>query len=205
MMESIYTIGHSTHTMERLIQLLEQHHVTALADVRSQPYSRMNPQFNREVLKTSLRQAGIAYVFLGQQLGARAEDPACYRDGRVQYDLLARTEPFREGLRRLQEGAQTHRIALMCAEKEPLHCHRTILISRHLVEAGLDVRHILADGEIEDHRHAMSRLVKLLKLQGDDLFRSPEEIEELAYRLQGEAMAFQAPSDEGRRKVPHVR
>jgi uncharacterized protein (DUF488 family) len=201
MVECVYTIGHSTHTAEKLIQLLEQHQVTALADVRSRPYSRMNPQFNREALKSNLRQAGIAYVFLGKELGARAEDPACYRDGRVQYDLLAKTEPFREGLRRLQDGAKTHRIALMCAEKEPLHCHRTILISRHLVDAGLDVRHILADGRIEDHQEAMSRLVRMLKLEGDDLFRSTEQIEEVAYRLQGQALAYEEPPREHRRRA----
>src|SRR5260370_36793628 len=117
MAEHVYTIGHSTHSTEKLIQLLAGHGVTALADVRSQPYSRINPQFNRESLRTELKTAGIAYVFLGRELGARAEDRGCYIDGQVQYDLLARTPLFQKGLTRIAQGISGHRVALMCAEK----------------------------------------------------------------------------------------
>src|SRR5437870_5320444 len=97
----VLTIGHSTHSMDAFIALLRQHGVTALADVRSAPFSRFNPQFNKEALKHSLKAHGIKYVFLGRELGARSPDRACYENGRVQYARLARTESFHAGLDRV--------------------------------------------------------------------------------------------------------
>ena len=101
MSHTVYTIGHSNGTMERLIKLLRQHSITAVADVRSQPYSRFNPQFNRNALADSLKDERLEYVFLGNELGARSDDPSCYRDGRAQYSLIARTEVFERGIVRL--------------------------------------------------------------------------------------------------------
>lgn len=192
MQEAVFTIGHSTHPQERFIALLHQHGITALCDVRSKPYSRVNPQFNREELRQSLRACGIVYVFLGKELGARSEDPACYVQGRVQYDRLAHTELFRYGLERVQEGMKKYRLALMCAEKEPLECHRTILVARHLAALGLDVRHIHADGRLESHADALSRLARMLNLPEHDMFRSREELLEDAYRRQEERIAYES-------------
>src|SRR5262249_40063791 len=145
MRHPVFTIGHSTHSSEGFLALLRLHGVTAVGDVRSAPYSRFNPQFNRETLSESLRRADIKYVFLGEALGARSKDSSCYVNGRVQYRCLARTDLFKGGIERVARGAEEYAIALMCAEKEPLDCHRTLLVSRALVERGLVVRHILAD------------------------------------------------------------
>lgn len=186
----IFTVGHSTNTFERLASLLKLHQVTAVADVRSQPYSRINPQFNREPLKKALREGGLSYVFLGAELGARSTDPSCYIDGRVQYDLLAKTGLFQRGLERLQKGMAKHRIAIMCAEKEPLVCHRTILVSRHLRDRGISVAHILENGTLEDHDSAVDRLLKMLQIADQDMFRSRAEIVSLAYSLQAEKIAY---------------
>src|SRR4051794_8116259 len=98
------TIGHSTHSAARFVELLRQHHVTAVADVRSSPYSRHVPQFNRETLRSMLRENEIHYVFLGKELGARSTDPSCYVDGRVQYGRLATTSEFMEGIARILAG-----------------------------------------------------------------------------------------------------
>ncbi|MGH8249032.1 MAG: DUF488 family protein [Gammaproteobacteria bacterium] len=193
---SIYTIGHSTHPVEWFVQLLQGHGITAVGDVRSAPYSRMNPQFNREALKEALKEAEISYVFLGEELGARSKDPSCYRNGKVDYELLARTEPFRSGLERVQKGAITQRIALMCAEKDPLDCHRTILVARKLVERGLLVNHILSDGSIESHDQSLSRLMQMLRIREDDLFRSREDAIRDAYRKRAEAIAYEEQSDQ---------
>ena len=190
MSETVFTIGHSTHQEERFISLLGQYGITALCDVRSTPYSRVNPQFNREGLRESLRACGIAYVFLGKELGARSEDPACYENGKVKYDRLAMTDLFRQGLERVQEGTRKYRVALMCAEKEPLECHRAILVARHLVDVGFDVQHILGDGGLERHADALSRLVRLLNLPEHDMFHSREEIFSDAYRRQAERIAY---------------
>jgi uncharacterized protein (DUF488 family) len=190
MQEEVFTIGHSTHPQERFIDLLLRHGITALCDVRSQPYSRVNPQFNREELKNSLRRCGIKYVFLGKELGARSENPACYEHGKVQYERLAQTDLFRRGLERVKKGMKDYRLALMCAEREPLECHRTILVARNLVALGVEVRHIHADGKLETHRDTLSRLARMLRLPEDDMFRSGEELLADVYRRQEERIAY---------------
>jgi uncharacterized protein (DUF488 family) len=159
--DTIYTIGHSNHSIEEFISLLNRHGITAVVDVRSEPYSRFNPQFNKEPLEGALATHGIAYVFLGEELGARPVDPTCYENGQVNYERLASSDKFRRGLERLRQGHEKYRIAIMCAEKEPLDCHRTILICRHLRGLGVNIKHILHDGSLEDHRQAESELIRL--------------------------------------------
>jgi uncharacterized protein (DUF488 family) len=186
---TVYTIGHSKHTLDEFAGLLKQHGVTALADVRSAPFSRFNPQFNKDVLARELKARGIKYVFLGRELGARSDDRSCYENGRVQYARLARTELFRQGIERVRRGAGEHRIALMCAEKEPLECHRTLLVARALDEQGVEVMHILGDGRLESHREAMERLLEVTGLPRDDLFRSQAELIAEALKRQEDKVA----------------
>jgi uncharacterized protein (DUF488 family) len=115
-----FTIGHSNHTIETFIELLNQHQVTALADVRSSPYSRRFPQFNQSALKAALKTTNIAYVPLGDNLGARPRDRNCYVEGMARYDLIAATEAFKIGLNRLIQGSEKYQISLMCAEQDPI-------------------------------------------------------------------------------------
>jgi uncharacterized protein (DUF488 family) len=189
----VYTVGHSTHAIEPFIGLLSRHGITAVADVRSSPYSRRNPQFNRENLERSLKNAGIGYVFLGRELGARSEDASCYEDGRVQFSRLASMELFRAGLERVCTAMESHRVALMCAEKEPLDCHRTILVSRALEAEGISIVHMLADGGTETHAAAMQRLLAVTGLSDADLFRSKTELIDEAYARQGARIAYVKP------------
>jgi uncharacterized protein (DUF488 family) len=195
---TVYTIGHSTHSAAEFIELLHRNAIEAIADVRSSPYSRHNPQYNRQTLRGYLGESGIAYVFLGCELGARSEDADCYRDGKVQFDRLAQTPLFQDGLERVKTGARRMSIALMCAERDPLQCHRAILVSRYLVEQGVDVRHILADGGIESHADALRRLKRQLGIPDLDLFGSTEALDADAYRIQGERMAYQRPGEQWR-------
>lgn len=187
---SIFTVGHSTHPFELFLSLIRKHGVTAVADVRSRPFSRFSPQFNRDALDPQLRENGIRYVFLGRELGARSDDPACYEKGRVRYDRLAQTEVFRQGLDRVMAGAREHRIALMCAEKEPLECHRTLLVARALHDRGVDVSHILAGGSLEAHAGAMRRLHGVTGVPLTDLFRTPAELLAEALARQEERVAY---------------
>jgi len=187
---SVLTIGHSNHPVKAFVALLRQHGVTALADVRSAPYSRFAPQFNREALERSLKAHSIKYVFLGRELGARPDDRSCYENGRVQYARLARTDLFHSGLERVVRGANHYRIALMCAEKEPLECHRALLVARALDEVGVSVEHILPDGRLESHGDAMLRLLEVVGLPREDLFRSRRELITLALAQQEERVAY---------------
>jgi uncharacterized protein (DUF488 family) len=189
----ILTIGHSKHPIEQFIGLLGRHGVTALADVRSTPYSHFNPQYHRKALAQSLNLSGIEYVFLGAELGARSSDPACYEGGRVSYARLASTATFQRGIGRLQAGMLSHRIAIMCAEKEPLDCHRTILVARELRQRSIEVAHILANGEIEPHDATLHRLKERLGLAAGDLFAGDETQDAEAYDLQGRRIAYAGP------------
>lgn len=190
MNSDIFTIGHSTQSSTQFLQRLKRHSITAVADVRSAPYSRHNPQFNREELRSTLKAKEIRYVFLGRELGARSDDECCYVNDKVQYSSLAQTELFRAGISRVIEGAESFQIALMCAEKDPLDCHRTILVARELLNLGRNVKHILADGSLEAHSHAMSRLIDQLGLSDQDMFRSAEETVNEAYDKQADRIAY---------------
>lgn len=187
---TVLTIGHSTHSLDVFVKLLRQHGVTALVDVRSTAYSRTNPQFNRETLERDLKAKGIKYVFLGSELGARSNDLTCYENGRVQYARLARTDLFRSGIDRVIRGANEYHIALMCAEKEPLDCHRTLLVARALADLGVVVQHILSDGRLESHEATMERLLKIVGLGHRDMFRSRDDLIAEALVRQEERVAY---------------
>ena len=217
----IFTIGHSNHTIETFIELLHQHQVTALADVRSSPYSRRFPQFNQSALKTALKTANIAYVPLGDNLGARPRNRDCYINGMARYDLIAATEAFKIGLNRLIQGSEKYQISLMCAEQDPIVCHRAILICPHLKNAGLEIYHIHKNGDLESNEDLENRvlkqnhLYKLSKLSADlqspvkqlSLFDlrpiqtiekplSRAELVEKAYQLQSEKVAYTETTDD---------
>ncbi|MBK6581937.1 MAG: DUF488 domain-containing protein [Gammaproteobacteria bacterium] len=186
----VLTVGHSTHTIEAFLALLRQHAVTAIADVRSSPYSRFNPQFNRESLEQILKASGIRYVFLGRELGARSDDLSCYENGQVQYARLARTELFQSGIERVLKGAADLRIALMCAEKDPLDCHRTLLVARALADRGVTIEHVLADGQIESHAATMERLFDVTGMPREDLFHTHAELLQQAISKQESRIAY---------------
>ena len=157
--------------------------------MRSVPYSKANPQFHREELGFSLRKHGIQYLFLGAALGARTRDPNCIVDGRVSFSEVAKSEPFARGIAQVQALAASRRVALMCAEKDHLDCHRTILLSRCLVANGCSVQHILDTGDLESHDDALVRLVAQLNLT-PSLFGSRKELLIAAYRRQEERIAW---------------
>jgi uncharacterized protein (DUF488 family) len=190
MKPTILTVGHSNHDLGHFLQILRANQVTAVADIRSEPYSGYNPQFSREALKSSLEESGIDYVFLGDQLGARPQNPACYKDGKVQYKLMANTPLFRKGLERIVSGSEHHRIAMLCAEKDPLECHRSVLIARELEALGADVSHILEDGSLESQDEAMDRLLKQSGLGEGDLFRTRDQLIEDACARQEQEIAY---------------
>jgi len=196
MQDIVFTIGYSTHDQDHFIDLLKQHGITALCDVRSKPYSRVNPQFNRQEFEQALLSHGIAYRFFGEELGARSKDPACYERGKVQYTRLARAELFKRGLKRVLSGMKENfQIAIMCAEKEPLECHRTILVARHLAALGVHIEHIHADGRLESHDVALTRLARMLNVPEHDMFRSREELLADAYRMQEERIAYDVAAE----------
>lgn len=187
----LLTIGHSNHHIEAFLKLLAQSGVSAIGDVRSSPYSRYVPQYSRETLKDTLTGAGIAYTFLGKEFGARSNNPLCYKSGKVQYDRLAKQPVFDEGVSRVIEGMKRYRIALMCAERDPIECHRALLVARTFFNRDIQVSHIHADGSFETHEAMESRLLALCKMPEGDMFKSRAECIAEAYLVQGDRVAYQ--------------
>lgn len=188
-MKPLFTIGHSNRPLAEFLELLRENLVTAIADVRSSPYSRWCPHFSRDALRKSLHESHIEYVFLGEELGARREEPECYRDDVAEYELIAKSPAFARGLERLRKGVETHRIALLCAEKDPLTCHRTILVCRHLRDE-FEIAHIVETGKPETHAEAEARLLKLVGFDEEGLFQDRADKLNEAYDRQSSRIAF---------------
>lgn len=189
----LFTIGHSTHSRERFLALLRSASVTAVADVRTSPYSRLHPHFNREELREALRLDGISYVFLGKELGGRPGERELYCEGVADYEKMAQASEFNAGIDRVIEGAGKYRIALMCAERDPLDCHRCLLVGRALARRGLRVSHILDGGEVATQDQIEDRLLALSGRNADDLFAPREERVAAAYRERARKVAFAGP------------
>ena len=164
----VLTIGHSTHSLEAFLRLLVEHNIGVVADVRSAPYSRYNPQFNKDALSASLKEHGIKYVYLGKELGGRTFDSSYEEE-------FSRTALFQEGIARIVKGSAMYRIALMCAEKDPIECHRGFRIAPALVEEGIRVLHILSDGSLEPYEASIERLLRVSGLE-EDMFHSRQEL-----------------------------
>ena len=144
----IHTVGHSDHTTAAFVDLLRRHGITLVVDVRSQPYSRWAPQFNRETLARDLQDAGIAYRFMGDALGGRPPDSTLYDPGqeRPDYQRVGQTPAYQTGIDQLLDLAGTEQVAVMCSEGDHRRCHRHALITQTLLECGVRVLHIQPDG-----------------------------------------------------------
>jgi uncharacterized protein (DUF488 family) len=155
-----YTIGHSNHSAEKFEQLLAVHEINCVIDVRSAPYSKYVVHFNRENIEKSLKEKNILYIYMGKELGARQTDPCVMADGRVDYDKVAKSKIFLREIDRVIDGIRKgFKIVLMCAEKDPLDCHRFALISRVLSGKGIEINHILDDGRVISNRSMEDGLV----------------------------------------------
>lgn len=190
----VQTIGHSNHPFETFAALLERAGIGAVLDVRSVPHSRRFRQFSRDALTDRLAARDMGYLYLGRELGARRDEPEAYVDGRADYDAIAGLPAFRLGLDRVLAEASARRVALMCAEREPLHCHRTILVARHLIRRGAVVEHLLADGGREAHTETERRLVASTGAHAPDLLAAVDDLPAdplaRAYTVQGRRLAY---------------
>ena len=189
----VLTIGHSNHSRADFVALLQGAGVTAVADVRSSPYSRRYPHLGRERLAEALRECGIGYLYVGKELGGRPNDAALFRDGVADYERMAATVAFGRGLDRVLAEAGRRRLTLMCSEHDPLDCHRCLLVGRALAERSVPVGHILRDGTIVPHARIEDRLLALLGHGAEDLFAPRAARLAAAYRQRARKVAFARP------------
>lgn len=186
----ILSVGHSTHSYERFLSLLRKAGVTAIADVRSAPYSRHFPQFNREQIQPELKADGIAYSFLGNELGGRPKNKAYFLNGVADYDKMACDHSFREGIERVAIGSSKYRIALMCSEHNPLDCHRCLLVGRELKALNRRVSHILSNGNQITQEDVEAELLRQIGKEDADMFVPPSERLARAYQARAQKVAF---------------
>jgi uncharacterized protein (DUF488 family) len=165
----LLTVGHSNLPLDGFMATLKAHNVTAIVDVRSVPFSRRFPWFSSRTLSERLQSKGVAYLMMGETLGGRPANPALYRDDVADYEAMAATSDFHASIDRVIAYATRHCLCLMCSEREPLDCHRCLLVGRALAERGCAVGHILGDGSVEPHAATEERLMAGAR-SGDDLF-----------------------------------
>jgi uncharacterized protein (DUF488 family) len=190
----LFTIGHSNISSERFIAMLGDAEVNAVVDVRTVPNSRWCPWFSAKALAESLPPAGITYTMMGDTLGGRPREGRLFRDGVVDYEAMAVRPEFITSLDRLTEQTARSRIGLMCSEREPLDCHRCLLVARNLAERRLAVGHILHDGTIEPHGATEARLLAL-DADADALFAANDRDRlAAAYRHRAHAVGFKQKS-----------
>ena len=202
----VFTVGHSDHELNNFLRRLKEHGITTVADVRSVPYSRFRPHFNRETFKAAAQRKRIRYVYAGDVLGGRPDDRNCYDpEGRVIYEKVAETEQFRSGLEQIIEHAVGGRLVLMCSEEDPVMCHRTLLVAHQLEKQAqslkrqrVTVKHIRAGSgqdrtRTEKHNAVVDRLVKKFNLDQDSLFGSTRRPIERAVERQSREVAFVDP------------
>lgn len=174
---ALYSIGHSNHDLDHFLRLLTQHEIEVLVDVRSSPYSQFAPQYNREELRRSIQASNRKYLFFGEELGGRPRREDFYDDdGRVLYNRVAESDEFLSGIHRVVHGASRFRVALMCSEENPLHCHRRLLVGRVLRSKGIRIDHIRGDGRIQSEVEVAQSERKAVETPS--LFGAIEEPEE---------------------------
>jgi len=202
-LKELYTVGHSIYEIEDFIKLLQNNNINTIVDVRSTPYSKFAPQYNKELLKQYLKQNAICYIYMGDTLGARYEDKnLLFNDGKVSFKKVQETKNFQDGIVRLERGIEKgYNISLMCSEKEAFDCHRFGLISEFLSKISINVNHIYPD-KIIPHKELEQKLLKKYekKIPSVDLFNPNIRIEEqlnLAYELRNIDIAYNAITQEG--------
>jgi len=192
----VLTIGHSTLALGSFINLLKKAGVTAVADVRSSPFSRRSPHFSRDDFRLSLKEVGIKYVFLGKELGGRPRAQNLYCGGVADYEKMALEPAFLKGIDRVVDGSKEHKIALMCSEHNPLDCHRCLLVGRALSDRKISLGHILSNGNVATQYDIEEKLLALVGAEEKDMkdmFASREELLSVAYRSRAKTVAYREP------------
>lgn len=192
-MNKLFTIGYSGLNADGFVKLLLANNVNVVCDVRSTPYSTYKPEFSRGTFRAFLNKSGIKYAFLGDQLGARPSDRSCYEGGQATYERISASQPFKEGLGRIRSGVKQLNLALVCSERDPIECHRAVLVCRNLPDLREVISHIHTDGSVEAQEQFDERLVEFHNSAPPPLLRRPGDWERavsLAYERQGNGIAF---------------
>lgn len=203
----LFTVGHSVHTQQHFLNLLKTNEINCVADVRSTPFSRICPQFNRDILKEALQQHGIYYIFMGREFGARREDRGLFTsEGYLDFGKTAESKEFLQGVDRIIKGLQKDlNISFMCTEKDPINCHRNILVAHEFEKLGFQIQNILSDSSTESQQQLENRLldmyfpdrlqINLFEKSNASLNR--KELIEQAYKLRNKDIGYSLYDENG--------
>lgn len=202
--KELYSIGHSNHSAEAFVNLLKAHNITCVVDVRSAPYSKYVPQFNKDEFKKTLAVQEIQYVPMGEEFGARRSDPSLYNGkGYLDFEATAKSAVFLKGIERIAKGMlDGYRIALMCTEQNPLDCHRFSLVARSFAQFGFCVKHILQDGTLQTQEQVEDALLDAYFPQRamvglfEDGNENRGQLVAQAYALKNEAIGYRRSEDQ---------
>ncbi len=159
-MNTLYTFGYGNLEIKEFLKIIKKNDIEVICDIRSQPYSSYKPEYSKEPLKEFLNENSIKYLFMGDNLGGRIDDKDCYEDNQINYEVLSQKKIFQEGLDRLLEGLKKYSVAIMCSEKEPEKCHRTLLVSRFVKNRHGNILHIHHNDTLEKHSDFENRIVE---------------------------------------------
>ncbi len=191
----VFTIGHSNHTLDRFLQLIERHGIDELVDVRTSPYSRWAADFNREKLEMDLEDAGIGYSHMGGALGGRPTSHDLYDpEGIADYERMSATKDFEDDIEQVARIAEDRVVCLLCSERQPEDCHRTLLVAEALVSREISAHHILVTGDLIEHESLVARLMvdyqRKSKSADLGMFLSEQDTRKAALRWQAKQVAF---------------
>ncbi|MCF2643501.1 DUF488 domain-containing protein [Roseburia hominis] len=204
-MENLFTIGHSQHTIDYFVYLLNKYSINYVLDVRSTPYSKYAEQFNKGNISVFLNKVNIHYFFMGKYFGARPIETSLYSEkGYLDFEKVAQSERFNKGMENVILGLERgNRIALMCTEKDPMDCHRAIMVSRAFDKKGIKVKHILPNGDIQTQRQLDNKLADKyfpnrgqLSIFNYENIMSEEEYISQAYRKRNEEIGYRIEQKE---------
>ena len=201
--KEIFTIGHSTHTIEYFTEMLNTFEINCIVDVRSFAASRYNPQFNKAALSSYLKKSKIQYLHFDKEFGARQTDPKVLdNENKVDFEKVQNSTDFETGVKRLEQGLEKgYRIALMCSEGDPLDCHRFVMITAKLKDHDFSIKHILKDQTLLDNTELETTLLMKFakKLPKPTIFEpdvTPEMQLKAAYKLRNKQIAWSPDKDD---------
>ena len=200
----LYTIGHSSHSQEEFLHMIQIYHINCIVDVRSLPASKHSPQFNQKTIESFLKYNQVNYLFFGREFGARRID-AFNQKGQVDFELAVKSTLFQQGVERIYSLMEKHHIALMCSEANPLECHRFALVARYFHNQEICVQHIMKDASLLTHTQLEKEMINLylharkpLLADVDELFGTYTAEDQLldAYRLKNKEIGYYQEQEE---------
>lgn len=203
-MKEIYTIGYSSFKIEDFVQTLKNNNITCVIDVRSNPFSEYFQDYNKDILEKKLKKENIMYRNYKKEFGARQEDPSFYPKGYLDFDLFTKSEQFNEGVLKIAKGIEMgFSFVLMCAEKDPITCHRNIMVAKAFKERGYNIKHILFDGSIESQDDIEKRMIKEYFPERNQMAlfdenKSDEDLIKASYNKKNEEIGYRIAEEGGK-------